>query len=130
MDKKEFTQIRNILGRTQDQLASLLCVSSKAIQSFEQGWRNIPSHIEREMLLLLSLKRSPDRSFSPCWDIKKCPDEWRSNCIVWELQARHFCWFLNGTFYQGQVQKSWDKKIQLCRECEVYKSILPISHSF
>ena len=82
MDKKEFSQIRHTIGRTQEQLASLLCISPKAIQSFEQGWRKIPAHIAREMLLLLSLKRSMDRRTQPCWDIKECPDEWRSNCVV------------------------------------------------
>jgi len=127
MDKKEFTQIRYILNRTQDQMASLLCVSPKAIQSFEQGWRNVPAHIEREMLLLLSLKKSSDRNVRTCWDIKKCPNEWRSNCIVWELQARHFCWFLNGTFCQGKAFNSWSEKIQLCKECEVYQSMFSVT---
>ena len=124
MDRKEFSKVRLLLGKTQDQLARLLPVSSKAVQSFEQGWRRIPPYVERQMLLLLSLKGSVDRNIRPCWEIKKCPNEWRENCIVWELKARYFCWFLNGTFCQGQIQESWDKKIQLCRECEVYRSML------
>ena len=127
MDKKEFSQIRSVLGRSQGQLASLLCVSPKAIQSFEQGWRNISPHIEREMLLLLSLKRSADRIIQPCWDIKNCPSEWRNNCAVWELQARYFCWFLNGTFCQGRIHKTWTEKIQLCKECEVYQSMFYVT---
>ena len=125
MEKKEFAQIRHFLGKSQGKLALLLCVSPKAIQSFEQGWRPIPSYVERQMLLFLSLKRSQDRSVQPCWEITNCPNEWREDCIVWELQARHFCWFINGTSCQGKVQRGWDKKIQLCRECEVYKSMLP-----
>ncbi len=124
MDSKEFSHGRHLLGKTQDQLAQLLCVSLKAVQSFEQGWRRVPPYIERQLLLLLSLKRSVDSSTEPCWKIKNCPDEWRENCIVWELKARHFCWFMNGTFCQGQLQKNWDEKIRLCRECEVYKSML------
>jgi len=36
MDSKELSQIRHFWGKTQDQLARLLCVSPKAIQSFEQ----------------------------------------------------------------------------------------------
>jgi len=105
-------------------MARILCVSPKAIQSFEQKWRNIPSHIERESLLLLSLKTSFDSNIRPCWEIKKCPDKWRDNCIVWELQARHFCWFINGTFCQGMIHENWNEKIKLCRECEVYSSML------
>ncbi len=124
MDSKEFSQIRHFFGKTQEQLAQILGVSYKAIQSFEQGWRHIPSYIERQMLLLLSLNRSKDRSVQPCWEILNCPNEWRENCIAWELKAGHLCWFINGTFCQGEVHKSWEKKIQLCRECEVYKSML------
>lgn len=124
MDSKEFVQIRRSLGKTQEQLSLLLCVSAKAIQSYEQGWRHIPTHIERQMFLFLSLKKFPDRRVRACWDIKNCPDGWRENCLVWELQARNFCWFINGTFCQGSKQKIWEKKIELCRECEVYKEVL------
>lgn len=126
MNNKEFSQARHFLGKTQNQLAQLLSVSPKAIQSFEQGWRHIPPYIERQMLLLLSLKRSSDSAIQPCWEIKNCPGEWRENCIIWELQASYFCWSMNGTFCQGQTHKSWEKKIKLCRECEVYKSMLPV----
>ncbi len=125
MDAKEFSAARKFLGRTQDELARLLCVSSKAIQSFEQGWRNTPPYVERQMLLLLSLQRSLDRSISPCWEVRNCPREYRENCAAWEFKAGNFCWLINGTFCQGQVQKSWNKKIQLCRECEVYRSTIP-----
>ena len=124
MNSKEFSQIRHFLGKTQDQLARILCISPKAIQSFEQGWRHIPPYIERQMLLLLSLKRSRDRSIQPCWEILKCPNEWRENCIAWELKAGHLCWFINGTYCQGKEQGSWEKKIRVCRECEVYKSMV------
>lgn len=125
MDGKEFSDIREILGKTQDELSKLLCISTKAVQSYEQGWRNIQPHHEQQMLLLLSLKKLTDRNITPCWEVKDCPDEWRENCIVWELKARHFCWFLNGTFCQGKVQKGWDEKIRICRECEVYKAMFP-----
>lgn len=126
MQSKEFQQARRYLDKTQNQLAQLLAVSPKAVQSFEQGWRRIPPYIERQMLLLLSLKRSSDRNLETCWDSRNCPMEWRENCIVWELKAGNFCWATNGTFCNGQMQRSWDKKIQICRECEVYKSMLPV----
>ena len=34
MDKKEFSHIRRQLGKTQKQMAQLLCTSQKAIESF------------------------------------------------------------------------------------------------
>ena len=125
MESAEFLDIRRLLGRTQVQLAQILCVSTKAIQSFEQGWRRIPTHIEREMLLLLSLKRTSAMDSLPkvCWEVKNCPEEWKKNCLVWALRVRHFCWYLNGTYCQGKINKNWDEKIHLCRECEVYTSM-------
>ncbi|MFC1846527.1 helix-turn-helix domain-containing protein [Chloroflexota bacterium] len=123
MQSEEFSKIRNVLGKTQKQLAQILCASPKAIQSFEQGWRNVPKHIEREMLLLLSLKTHFNEDTLSCWDIKNCPGEWRDNCIVWELKAGHLCWFLSGTFCQGSIHTNWDDKIKLCRKCEIYISI-------
>jgi len=124
MDRKRFSKIRKRLGKSQAQMADLLCVSPKTVQSIEQGFRLVPVYIERQMLLLLALKNMPsDPMVKPCWETKKCPQEWRKNCIVWELQARHFCWLLNGTYCQGMKQKNWEKKIEICEECEVYKSI-------
>ncbi len=125
MESNEFSKIRHYLGKSQNQLARLLCVSPKAIQSFEQGWRNIPANAERQLLFLLSLKRSLDENTSPCWEIRNCSIEWRENCTAWEFKAGHFCWFINGTFCQGKVQENWDKKMVLCRQCSVFRSMLP-----
>jgi len=127
MDNSEFSKIRNKLEMTQNQLSRVLCVSPKAVQSFEQGWRNVPTHVEREMLLLLSLKKSAnmDRTPTACWEIKNCPTDWRENCLVWKLQARHFCWFLNGTFCEGKIHRHWEDKIKICRKCEIFLAILP-----
>jgi len=121
MNSKEFSKIRHFLGRTQKQQADLLCVSAKAIQSYEQGWRRIPVHLERQMLILLSLKLSSVRITRPCWQIKKCPRDGRDNCIAWELKLKDFCWFLTGTFCEGKTQNNWEEKIKLCRKCEVYR---------
>lgn len=125
MDKKEFSRARHYLGKTQNDLAKLICVSPKAIQSFEQGWRKIPASAERQLLFLLSLKRAMDETTGPCWEIRNCPMERKGKCTAWELEAGYFCWFVNGTFCQGKIQENWNKKIQLCRECEVFKSMLP-----
>jgi DNA-binding XRE family transcriptional regulator len=125
MDNKEFSKIRHELDLTQKGLSRVLCVSPKAIQSFEQGWRDVPVHIEREMLLLLALKgfRNRDRIPDACWEIKNCPAGWREKCLVWKLQARHFCWYLNGTFCQGKAHQNWEEKHIICRQCEVYQSM-------
>lgn len=125
MDSKEFRQIRTYLGKTQAQLAQLLCVSTKAVQSFEQGWRKIPATVERQLLTVLALQNDSDGSTSPCWDICNCPDEWREKCIVWQYNVKRFCWLINGTHCKGVTQGSWDKKIKMCRQCQVFKSMIP-----
>ncbi len=126
MDHQKFSQIRRYLGKSQSQLARLLCVSPRTIQSFEQGYRHVPSHVERQMLLFLSLKKlTSGETGTPCWEIKNCPNEWRQNCFVWELKARNFCWFINGTFCQGEWQYNWEKKMEICRQCEVFRLMMP-----
>jgi DNA-binding transcriptional regulator YiaG len=53
MDSREFLGFRKKLNKTQQQMARLLGTSIKAVHSYEQGWRNIPAHIERQMLFLI-----------------------------------------------------------------------------
>jgi len=129
MDKIEFTTIRKELGKTQNELSRILCVSEKTVQSFEQGWRNIPAYIQREMMLLYALAKTSggDREPKPCWEVMNCPEEWRRKCIVGELQIKHFCWFINGTYCHGEYKKEWSEKLTLCRECEVFKSMIPLN---
>ena len=124
MNKKEFAKIRYHLGKTQVQMAQLMGVSLKAIQSFEQGWRRIPVHTERQSLLLVALKESPINKRRPCWSVKKCLAETRRNCPAWEFSAGQICWLINGTVCHGKAQKSWVKKMEMCRKCEVFGSVL------
>ncbi|MFQ5842976.1 MAG: helix-turn-helix domain-containing protein [Thermodesulfobacteriota bacterium] len=126
MDKKEFSHIRGHLGKTQSQMAQLLGASLKAMQSFEQGWRKIPVHTERQVLFLLATKRSDNKRNKACWVIRKCPMEMRRNCPAWEFQSGHLCWFINGTICEGEVQESWHEKMKVCRQCKVFRSMLPL----
>jgi DNA-binding XRE family transcriptional regulator len=123
--KKEFSTARQYLGKTQRQMAQLLGVSLKAIQSFEQGWRNIPVHIERQVLFLLASKKLPSQKERPCWVVRKCPMEIRRNCPAWEFQVGNLCWFINGTICQGRTQESWQKKMKICRQCGVFQTMVP-----
>ena len=122
MDKLEFAGIRRLLGKTQNQMSRILSISPKAVQSFEQGWRDIPSHIAREMLLLGYLKQNPARNIKPCWEVKNCTEEVKKDCLIWDLQIKQFCWNFNGLSCQGETHGDWESKIQVCRDCEVFKS--------
>lgn len=125
MKKEEFIKIRHYLGKSQSELAQLLGCSLKSIQSFEHGRRKIPLYIERQVLLLLHVKKPPEKRYMPCWAFIECPIENRSRCPAWEFQAGHICWFINGTICHGKRQESWQKKMEMCRQCQVFKSLLP-----
>jgi hypothetical protein len=123
MDKREFAGIRQGLAKTQQQVAHMLGTSTKAVQSFEQGWRNIPPHVERQMLFFLALRRmEDDRDRTPCWEIKGCPDQAKARCPAWEFQYGHLCWFINGKICLGKAAGSWEEKMRACRQCAVFRS--------
>ena len=123
MDKSEFSKIRSTLGKTQKKLAQLLCLSVKAIQSFEQGWRDIPPNIERQLLFLYVMNRNRETPAVLCWDVMKCPVEKQQECPAWEFQCGHLCWFISGTMCHAEEHKCWEEKIAICRRCEVLKSV-------
>ena len=124
MDSEEFKYFRKRLNRTQKQIAELLGMSLKAIHSYEQGWRTVPPHVERQMFFLVSRLAENRESRKPCWWIKKCTTEQKKKCPAWEFKAGKFCWFINGTLCEGQVQKDWKEKMKICRSCEVLRSML------
>jgi len=130
MKQKQFAEIRRHLGKTQSQMAQILGVSPKAVQSFEQGWRNIPVHIERQILLVLALKNHASKRASqkdkPCWLTRYCPVEKRQDCPAWQFNAGNLCWFINGTICEGSPQGSWKEKMKICRDCAVYRSAMPL----
>ena len=124
MDNKEFKNIRKTLNKTQQQMAQLLGVSIKAVHSYEQDWRNIPGHTERQMLFLLSRMDGKQNGRKPCWVIKECPPKTKKQCPAWEFQSGDLCWFINGTNCCGDACKNWEEKMKCCRSCEVFKPFL------
>lgn len=121
MESQEFIQVRHNLVRTQNQIAGLLNISLKSVQSYEQGWRKIPASVEKQLMFLLFLKGDYNPGAKLCWEIKSCPFEWRRKCLAWELRAGHFCWFINGTFCHGHFEATWKNKIEICCQCEVFQ---------
>ena len=122
MNNKEFQACRRRLGKTQKQLSELLGTSLKAIQSFEQGWRKVSVHIERQMFFLLAFHKGKTKGVRPCWDVQDCPAERRRGCPAWEFNAGHLCWFINGTLCEGNPRVSWSSKMNICRKCRVFKN--------
>ena len=129
MNNEEFQASRQRIGKTQKQLSELLGTSLKAIQSFEQGWRKLPVHIERQMLFLLAFHKGKAKGIQPCWDVQDCPPERRRECPAWEFSAGHLCWFINGTICEGRPRVSWSSKMKVCRRCRVFKNNVDASRS-
>jgi hypothetical protein len=124
VDKKEFLYFRKKLSKTQRQMAQLLGTSIKAIHSYEQGWRSVPAHVERQVFFLVSSMKESSRGRKPCWVIKRCPSEQKQRCPAWEFKAGTLCWFINGTICEGTVQMNWQEKMEICRSCEVFSYLL------
>ena len=81
-------------------------------------------HVERQLLFLLALKQQTSSKAKSCWIQRKCPMEVRKSCPAWEFKLGHFCWFINGTICHGKVQANWQKKMRICRQCEVFQESL------
>nr|WP_319395201.1 transcriptional regulator [uncultured Desulfobacter sp.] len=120
MLSNEFKILRSRLDRTQKEMAQLLGVSVKAIHSYEQGWRKIPGHVERQVYFLISRALEPTGKKKKCWDLLKCPKDQMSRCPAYEFQSGDMCWFVNGTRCGGKIHDSWEKKMAECRSCDVF----------
>ncbi len=124
MNNREFSSLRQKFEKTQKQMAELLGTSLKAVQSFEQGWRKVPVHIERQMLFLISSKQRKGRNLRACWDIRDCSSKIREACPAWEFDMGDLCWFINGTVCRGKARGSWGTKMKVCRSCEVFVQMM------
>ncbi len=122
MEKDQFKEARAKLEKTQKEIAQLLGVSIKAIHSYEQGWRKIPHHVERQLLFLVfKINRKDGEPLDKCWDILNCPDKVQKTCPAWEFDAGDLCWFINGTKCNGKARASWEDKMEECQKCKVFK---------
>jgi len=123
MTRDQFSAARKKLAKTQKTLAELLGVSLKAVQSYEQGWRTVPLHVERHIyFLLVNQRKSISTKRKDCWSQKKCDS--KKICPAWEFQAGHLCWFLSGTKCECTIDKNWKDKMEVCRNCDVLSSLL------
>ncbi len=125
MESSEFLKARKKLQKTQREIAELLGTSIKAIHSYEQGWRSIPPHVERQMYFLVSRQRElHEKPPRPCWLVKKCPPARKKKCPAWEFRAGKMCWFINGTICECSARKNWKEKMVVCKKCEVMTPLL------
>lgn len=123
MTAREFTAFRKLLKKSQRDMSRLLGLSIKAVHSYEQGRRKVPGSVERQVFFLYSRLRVPLEGARMCWTAKHCPPDRKHQCPAWEFNCGTLCWFISGTFCQGAAQKTWDDKIRICRNCEVFQPV-------
>ncbi len=129
MNPKKLGNLRSIrkeLGKSQSQLANLLSISVRAVQSYEQGWRPTPPYVQKLAgLLLLIEKRREQGRLVPCWKIRNCDRETRTKCHAYKTRAGDLCWLVTGSNdCQGRKMPSWDAKFAECKKCDVMKQRL------
>jgi hypothetical protein len=113
------------MGLSQSELAGLVGISSRAIQSYEQAWRQPSELVERMLLLLVVAHRNGARlSQCRCWEQTTCSPGVRKGCIAYVARQGHLCWFLTGTMCKGQRQESWSDKLRLCLDCGFMQALL------
>ena len=121
----DIKSIRHTLEKSQPQLARMLGISTRALQSYEQGWRNTPAHVLKLAGVLLTLKRRKDDGpRKPCWDIRGCAPEDRADCPVYELRAPEFCWLIGGVRCTPQDNRSWEEALRNSATCPVMEQLL------
>jgi DNA-binding XRE family transcriptional regulator len=114
-------KMRGILGQTQAELAAVLCVSPKAVQSYEQGWRRVPRRVMIQLLVLLAIHRRPNLKETPCWKITGCPEQKRKRCPSFTIAGGRFCWFVAPTVCKPGSTAKGDIP---CLQCPVIGRLL------
>lgn len=115
--------IREIMERTQAELATALGVSVKAVQSYEQGWRRVPVRVMIQLLVLLALYRKRSMDDVPCWEIRQCDASRRDTCPSFTVGRGQFCWFI-GTQECRRAGTGKKGPILPCMDCMVVKRLL------
>ena len=115
----DLSSIRRALGKTQAEMAVLLSVSVRAIQSYEQGWRPVPPHVRKMALFLLCVSRRHGGKVVPCWRIRRCSTEDRADCPAYQLGEGELCWLVTGDACPLAKSTSPEEKAARCAKCPV-----------
>ena len=116
--------IRKAAGWTQKETAMLLGVSKKAIESYEQGWREPPDAIWKELITLLALQRDYPSGYLPCWKLMKCPDAANQDCFCKKRLRGFFCWMTATTNCHRTHPELAHAGIVGCLSCPVVRQFL------
>ena len=118
-------RVRKSLGRTQAELAAALGISVKAVQSYEQGWRRVPTRTVIQLLVLLDLQERSTEGQAPCWEIRGCAPDLKQQCAAYTMTQGRFCWFVGAKTCLGEeAQEDGEEKVLPCLACPVVQRLL------
>lgn len=118
--------IRQLMGKSQSEMARLLDISTRAVQSYEQGWRGAPPSVQKNAMLQLYLQRRQQVGAArPCWQVCACSQEERAQCPAWLLQEGQLCWLTTGNRFRGMTGRpTWPAKAAHCQNCPAMRERL------
>ncbi len=117
--------VRKELGLSQVGFADLLGVSTRAVQSWDQGWRKPSLALQKSILLALIAWRQGDNfGAQMCWDAKNCSQATRERCLAYRARQGHLCWFMTGNICEGRHVRKWSDKMAFCGECTFFQALL------
>ncbi|MBM4032042.1 MAG: helix-turn-helix transcriptional regulator [Planctomycetes bacterium] len=116
--------VRRHLGKSQSELAAMLGVSVRAVQSYEQGWRHPPATVQKLAALMCHLAWRKDHGpVKPCWEVRGCEPAVRDGCTVYQLSAGDLCWMFERRHLKGgQGAACADRD---CAKCPVTRCWMP-----
>ena len=121
---ERFRRVRDEIKVTQNEMAAILGLSEKAIQSYEQGWRHPPDSVQRLLNVVYITHRIGKRGETvTCWAEKHCLPSVRKRCAAYQTRQGHLCWLLTGTHCGGQEMANYEEKGEACHRCKVYRHL-------
>ncbi len=116
--------VRGKLGLSQSQLADILGVSSRAVQSYEQGWRTPQRPVTSHLMTVLALYGNHSSQSPACWRLTACNVEQRSRCKAYSVGRGRFCWLLSGGACGNRRRSGSGADSQPCIGCVVMRKLL------
>ncbi len=113
---------------TQAEVARALGVSKKAVESYEQGWREIPERTLKLLLTFVVMKRAGGNdglSRSPCWEVMNCPASVRETCMCGRVGDGRLCWLLSQSDCRRQ-REHIGSPTMACVSCPVLRPYLDL----
>lgn len=115
-------RVRSSLGMTQAAVARALGISIRAIQSYEQGWRETPASVMVQLLVLAAAYRSAALDGKPCWEVTGCPAVNLIECPC-RHTGGHLCWLVSGRLC-SDPSGSKQENLQTCLDCRIIRRLL------